>query len=106
MKKTDFFPLGTVVRLSGGFRPVMIIARAVAVKDNESSVYFDYGACHYPEGLLGAQALYFQHDDIVEVFHVGHECLENQRFTKALQEEVEKLDIPVGDARRMNKQRT
>ena len=58
----EFLPLGSIVQLKGGVKKIMIIARgAFAVVKGEKR-YFDYGACTYPEGVIGDALLYFQHN--------------------------------------------
>ena len=69
----EFLPLGSIVQLKGGVKKIMIIARgAFAVVKGEKR-YFDYGACTYPEGVIGDPLLYFQHKDIQKVVYCGYE---------------------------------
>jgi len=69
----EFLPLGSIVQLKGVVKKIMIIARgAFAVVKGEKR-YFDYGACTYPEGVIGDALLYFQHKDIQKVVYRGYE---------------------------------
>ena len=65
-------PVGSVVRLAGGNVNLVIVARALHVKDkNGRKVYFDYGAFPYPHGLVDGNMAYFQKDAIEDVLFVG-----------------------------------
>ena len=67
-----FLPVGSVVRLAGGNVNLVIVARALHVKDkNGRKVYFDYGAFPYPHGLVDGNMAYFQKDAIEDVLFVG-----------------------------------
>jgi hypothetical protein len=45
MEQTKFLPLGSIVRLNGGVKKVVIIARAVATKLGEETKYLEYETC-------------------------------------------------------------
>ncbi len=67
-----FLPVGSVVRLAGGNVNLVIVARALHVKDkNGRKVYYDYGAFPYPHGLVDGNMAYFQKDAIEDVLFVG-----------------------------------
>lgn len=65
-------PLGSVVIIDGGYRKFMIIARALQVNIKGKNHFFDYGACFYPEGLVGDKVMYFQNSDIKKVVFEGY----------------------------------
>lgn len=71
MEQQKLLPLGSIVILKGSTKKVMIISRALGVGVNGKPYYFDYGACFYPEGLIGDQLLYFNHEDIMKIEHEG-----------------------------------
>lgn len=71
MTQQNLLPLGSIVILKGSTKKVMIISRALGVGVNGKPYYFDYGACFYPEGLVGDQLLYFNHEDIMRIEHEG-----------------------------------
>ena len=67
-----FLPVGSVVRLIGGNVTLVIVARALHVKDKKGqTVYFDYGAFPYPHGLVDGKMAYFQKEAIEDVLFVG-----------------------------------
>lgn len=71
-EKINFLPLGSIVIINGGYRKYMIMARGVAVNVNGKDNYFDYGACLYPEGMIGDKVIYFQHSDVNKIVHEGY----------------------------------
>lgn len=71
MDKIDYLPLGSVVYLRKGYKKVLIIARGVIVNYEDDQMIFDYGAVQYPEGLMGDEIAYFQHESIDKVVFKG-----------------------------------
>lgn len=68
---TEFLPLGSIVLLKGGMQKILIIARALKVRNGNEEYFFDYGGVTYPEGLVGDQMAYFNADKINEVVFEG-----------------------------------
>lgn len=83
MKRIDYLPLGSVVLLHGGIQKLLIIARGINTKQGDQTVFFDYGAVLYPEGLTGDRMAYFDHDAVNKVVFYGYDdedsktCSEN-----------------------------
>lgn len=71
MENKDYLPLGSVVYLHNGFKKVLIIARGVILNNEGNQVIFDYGAVQYPEGLMGDEIAYFQHESIEKIVFKG-----------------------------------
>lgn len=97
MNAPEFLPLGSVVIVKGSTKKLMVISRAIAVPQNEGTRYYDYGACLYPEGLLGDQLAYFNHDAIQKVVFEGYENEENELILETLKENLSKVSIKKGD---------
>ena len=58
-----YYPIGTVVTLKDGDRPIMIYGRKQIQED--TNYIWDYVACLYPEGNLGDDYnIFFQHEEI------------------------------------------
>ena len=72
MDKVEYLPLGSVVVLKGGIKKIIIIARGLGVKIGDETVFFDYGGCMYPEGMIGDSIMYFQHEDIMKTVFEGY----------------------------------
>lgn len=68
-----YLPLGSIVIIDGGVKKLMVTARAVAAQYDGSMKNFDYGACLYPEGIVGDSLLYFNHEDIMKVVSKGYQ---------------------------------
>ena len=59
MSEAKMLPLGSVVILKGNVKKMMIIARLIALPVKGQVYRFDYGACLYPEGMVGDSLIYF-----------------------------------------------
>ncbi len=80
-----YYPIGTVVTLKGGNRPIMIYGRKQMQAG--SDVNYDYVACLYPEGNLSDEYnFFFQSEQIGKVHFTGYESLEEDYMQKLLQE--------------------
>lgn len=94
MKKEDILPLGTVVQLQGETKKLMIVQRAMMAKTANGEFYFDYGACFYPEGILGEEIFYFDHENIDNIVEKGvvtdEEELAKNSIFKAYQQNKDK----------------
>lgn len=103
MQKVDFLPLGSVIKLRGGIRKVIIVSRGLMTIIGDRALYFDYGGAIYPEGIIGDQIMYFNHVDIEEVVFEGYEDGENKEMVKQLQNWMEKSDAEKGNPYEINK---
>ncbi|MGN1276879.1 MAG: DUF4176 domain-containing protein [Floccifex sp.] len=77
----ELLPLGSVVRLKGATRRIMIVGRLQNLK-NQPELY-DYAAVLYPEGLIDSEHFYvFNQEDIDCLFFIGLQDVEefNYRF--------------------------
>jgi len=82
----EYYPIGTVVVLIDGEKPIMIYGRKQI--HAESGVVYDYVACLYPEGNLSNEYTYlFNHDQIQEVLFTGYVSDAETEFLKVLNEE-------------------
>ena len=97
IESPDFLPLGSVVRLQGNEHKLLIIARGVVARAEEGKRYFDYGACLYPEGLMGEAIVYCNHDKIEEVFHRGYEDEDDVAVLQQIREVLAVTDMQKGD---------
>ena len=70
--KNKYYPIGTVVILKGGNRPIMIYGRLQM--QSTTKKLWDYVACLYPDGNLGDQYnIFFQNVEIEKILHMGFE---------------------------------
>ena len=98
MERIDYLPLGSLVIIKGGFRKTLIIARGLITNIGGEQSYFDYGGCMYPEGLIGDQVMYFNHEDIAQVVFEGYRDDENNIIVNNINEWLEKNEVTKGDA--------
>ena len=77
-------PIGSVVVLEGGVKPLMVYGiRQADAKDPDKE--YDYIGVLYPEGNLGEKAQFlFNHQDIREVLFKGFENEQRTQFIDAL----------------------
>ncbi|HZK21406.1 MAG TPA: DUF4176 domain-containing protein [Oscillospiraceae bacterium] len=67
----NYYPIGTVVTLIGGDRPLMIYGRKQ--KQQTTGITWDYVACLYPEGNLDEdKTVFFQNEEIENVLFTGY----------------------------------
>lgn len=79
-----YLPVGTVVRLKGAEKRLMIIGFCVNAENNES---WDYSGCLYPEGLLSSdQIAVFDHSQISEIYYKGLVDDEEKEFKTNLKD--------------------
>ena len=85
-KLEKYLPAGTVVKLKGGIKRVMITGFGVSGHNNPKEIW-DYCGCIYPEGIISSdEMLLFDHEQITEVFCMGLIDEEQQEFNKKLVE--------------------
>lgn len=78
-----YYPIGTVVTLAGGDRPVMIYGRKQ--RQENTNLIWDYVACLYPEGNLGDEyTIFFQDEEVEKVHHLGFESPAENQMQKLL----------------------
>lgn len=88
MRKNDWLPLGSVVILEKGTKPLLIYGRKQYDINREK--IWDYVACLYPEGNISSEYTFlFNKDDIKTVIYKGFENEEEKSFR-------ELLDIDLG----------
>ena len=77
-----FLPIGTVVKLKGGTKKIMITSYLVFPNNrNGKSEMFEYGACPYPTGIIDSKyAVGFNHEQIAEIIYLGHVDEEQKEF--------------------------
>ena len=94
-----YLPLGSVVTLNSAEQEILIVSRALNVKDEKGKMwFFDYGGVAYPFGLINGELAYFQRETISKVLHIGYSDSKEEQTVKLLIEfEKQHPDIPRGD---------
>lgn len=95
-------PLGSIIILKGNTKKMMIISRVIAVPVKGSIYRFDYGACLYPEGVVGENLIYFNHEDIFKIVQEGYTNDENELMLENIAAVIDETDIPKGNVAELN----
>lgn len=103
MEKVIYWPIGSCVILKNSVRKVVIIARGLATAIDGTPKYFDYGGCLYPEGLVGDQLLFFNHEDIAELVHEGYKDEDETRMNDYVNTWVKETGLEKGDIYELSK---
>ncbi len=92
--KTGILPIGSVVLLEGGTKPLMITGYKMKEKAEDEKVY-DYVACVFPEGFMEQIYSLFDVNQIADVLFVG--CMDGaSEYIKNIENGV--ASYPVGVA--------
>ena len=102
MKETTMLPLGSIIILKGNTKKMMIIARVIAAPVKGNIYRFDYGACLYPEGMVGDSLIYFNDEDIFKVVQEGYSDDDNELMLEHIASVVSTTDIPKGNVAELN----
>ena len=99
----QYLPLGSIVHLEGGAQKILIIARAILVRNGNEEFFFDYGGVAYPEGLVGDQMAYFNADKISKVVFEGYSDIDNENMVDNINRYIEaNPGLKVGDPEKWN----
>ena len=90
----NILSIGSVVRLNGGDRKLMIINRAPLYNENGTIGYFDYSACLFPEGYTNQQVYFFNSEDIAEIYLEGYIDETEENFRSVYEEQISKIPYP------------
>ena len=92
---SELLPIGSVVLLKGGEKRVMICGR-IQTRDGEDVIY-DYCACLYPEGITGADNIFFFNNDAIDsVFFIGFQDSEEITFRTEILGNLGELEVRDG----------
>ena len=84
MNTKDMLPIGSVVMMKNGKKPLMIIGYCQKDSANPDTTY-DYSGVFFPEGNIGPNYQFlFNHSDIVKIFHLGLDSKERFDFIDKL----------------------
>lgn len=87
MEINELLPIGTIVRLDGGEKKVMIFGVKQTDEADGDTTEYDYIGVMYPEGNVGNEYQFlFNHENVAEIFFRGYEDGERDNFIKLLGE--------------------
>ena len=81
---------------------MMIIARVIATPVKGNIYRFDYGACLYPEGMVGDSLIYFNDEDIFKVVQEGYSDEDNDLMLENIAAVIDQTEIPKGNVAELN----
>ncbi|MCL2398747.1 MAG: DUF4176 domain-containing protein [Defluviitaleaceae bacterium] len=85
-----FHPIGTVVTLIDGTKPLMIYGR-LQHRDGSEEI-FDYVACLYPEGHIDDDHnIFFYDKDVEHILFVGYRTPDDEEYQALMLEELKNL---------------
>ena len=90
----NLMPIGSVVRLVGGEKRVMICGRVVS--NAEDNKIYDYVACIFPQGVMGNDMYFFNRDTVEEVFFIGFQDPEELEYRKGVLDNLGELEVKDG----------
>ena len=80
MMPEKFLPLGSVIKLKGATKRMMIIGFCAVDGENKEKIY-DYYGCLYPEGVVSMdRTLLFDHEQIETIYCIGFSDDEEKEF--------------------------
>ena len=81
---------------------MLIIARVIVAPVKGDIYRFDYGACLYPEGMVGDSLIYFNDEDIFKVVQEGYSDEDNDLMLKNIAAVIDQTEIPKGNVAELN----
>ena len=89
--ETKYLPLGSIVKLKGGTKGIMITGYFVKVESLNNKI-FDYKGCPYPEGVVSSEGTaLFNNDEIDEVIFEGYKTDESIDFINKITSIAEEI---------------
>lgn len=86
MELKKMLPIGSVVRLSGAYKKIVIMGTMQTKLKDGILMAYDYLGVPFPEGYFGPESgLLFNHDSIEEVVFEGYQDLERERFVQTME---------------------
>lgn len=90
---SKYLPIGSVVRLHGGTRNVMISGFCCVSNSGEDKKVYDYNGCIYPEGILNSNEMcLFNNSQIETVVFRGFEDDQEIKFKKELEKNMSNVE--------------
>jgi hypothetical protein len=89
-------PLGTVLKLQGSDKPVMVISRGVVLERAGQREWYKYGACLWPEGSNASSMACFNDEQIGELLFCGYADDQEHAYTQTLGAREDATTIPAG----------
>ncbi len=89
-----YLPIGSVVRLNKGDTKLMIVSRFPLYKDGNDIGYFEYCSCIFPSGVDGKEFIFFNKEDIAEVYFEGYIDVSEEEAQRMFSEQENEIEYP------------
>lgn len=89
-----YLPIGSIVRLNKGEKKLMIVSRFPLYKDGNDIGYFEYCSCIFPSGVDGKEFIFFNKEDIAEVYFEGYVDVSEEEAQRIFSEQENKIEYP------------
>ena len=89
-----YLPIGSVVRLNKGDTKLMIVSRFPLYKDGNDIGYFEYCSCIFPSGVDGKEFIFFNKEDIAEVYFEGYVDVSEEEAQRMFSEQENEIEYP------------
>lgn len=89
-----YLPIGSVVRLNEGDTKLMIVSRFPLYKDGNDIGYFEYCSCIFPSGVDGKEFIFFNKEDIAEVYFEGYVDVSEEEAQRIFSEQENEIEYP------------
>ena len=89
-----YLPIGSVVRLNKGDTKLMIVSRFPLYKDGNDIGYFEYCSCIFPSGVDGKEFIFFNKEDIAEVYFEGYVDVSEEEAQRIFSEQENESESP------------
>lgn len=96
-ERIPYLPLGSIIILRGGTQKVVINARGLLTLQANPPCFFDYGGSLYPQGIIGDQILYFNHEDIAKVVFEGYHDADDEMMVENINQWYAQANVPKGN---------
>ena len=90
----NYLPIGSVVRLNKGNTKLMIVSRFPLYKDGNDIGYFEYCSCIFPSGVDGKEFIFFNKEDIAEVYFEGYVDVSEEEAQRIFSEQENEIEYP------------
>ncbi|MBQ1880347.1 MAG: DUF4176 domain-containing protein [Lachnospiraceae bacterium] len=94
----DLLPCGSIVKLAGGERHVMICGRVVFAAGDDH--VYDYTGCLYPEGITAEnKMIFFDREAIERILFVGFQDRQELEYRTQILDSLGPLSVVDGEIR-------
>ena len=80
--------------VKGSSQPLMIVSQFPVTTLDGQTGYFDFGAVILPSGLTGKELIFFNKEDIAEVYFEGYVDVSEEEAQRIFSEQENEIEYP------------